>query len=80
MGSRGNAGAGDNILKEFNFYPIAVLAAVARVRLFNKTVTGKFQDSTGTGTGSRNPIWGKLGWFKVTLGENLPRNCWRKGD
>jgi hypothetical protein len=48
MGSRGNAGAGDNLLKEFNFYPIAVLAAVARVRLFNKIVTGKFKTVVGT--------------------------------
>ncbi len=48
LGSRGNAGAGDNLLKEFNFYPIAVLAAVARVRLFNKIVTGKFKTVVGT--------------------------------
>ncbi len=36
MGSRGNAGAGDNLLKEFNIDPIAVSAAVAWVRLFDK--------------------------------------------
>jgi hypothetical protein len=35
LGSRGNAGAGDNVLNEFKSYPIAVLTAVARVRLFN---------------------------------------------
>ncbi len=48
LGSRGNAGAADNLLKEFNFYPIAVLAAVAMVRLFIKIVTGKFKTVVGT--------------------------------
>jgi hypothetical protein len=36
MGLRGDAGAGDNVFKEFTFYPIPVLAAVAAVRLFNE--------------------------------------------
>ncbi len=58
MGSRGDAGAGDNLLKEFNIYPIAVLAAVARVRLFNKIVTGKFKTVVGTLFGE------KLGWSR----------------
>ncbi len=48
MGSRGNAGAGEKLSKEFNFYPIVVLAAVTRVRLFNKIVTVKFKKVVGT--------------------------------
>jgi hypothetical protein len=60
MGSRGNAGAGDNLLKEFNFYPIVVLAAVARVRLFNKIVISKFKAVFGTLFGENWVGQGKL--------------------
>ncbi len=48
MGSIGKAGAGFNLLKEFNFHPITVIAAIARIRLFNKITKGRFKTVIGS--------------------------------
>jgi hypothetical protein len=48
MGSLGKAGAGFNLLKEFNFHPITVIVAIARIRLFNKITKGRFKTVIGS--------------------------------
>ena len=60
MCSLGNAGAGFNLLKEFNFHPITVVVAIARFRLLNKIIEGKFKTVIGSlFRGGSMGNWGK---------------------